>query len=166
MRKTLSTAGALTPALALALLAGCTAERTPPPAITVSTAPPAAGLPNQNPESTVFPTSGPLTTAGAAIVPTTAPTPTSPAPVPPNGRPAPPVEAVRNAWISATVTRGGSGPCFTLTGSDGKVYATYSAKALRLTTGARVRARITPGKTPVSCGTGSPARLEHLELAG
>src|SRR4051812_25021328 len=34
------------------------------------------------------------------------------------GRPVPPIAALRTGWITAKVTKGGIGPCFTLAGSD------------------------------------------------
>ncbi|MEU4238882.1 hypothetical protein [Actinoplanes sp. NPDC026619] len=74
--------------------------------------------------------------------------------------------ALQNAWITATVTRGGNGPCYTLTTSAGVTYSAYSTQGIQLADGAHVRARITPGTTPLNCGSGRPARLERVQLAG
>jgi hypothetical protein len=69
------------------------------------------------------------------------------------------------AWLQATVSRGGSGPCYGVVTATGVGYALYSTQGFRLATGDRVRVRIIPGAIPVNCGSGRPARLERLLLA-
>jgi len=166
MRKSYLVAAA---AAALTTLAGCTAD-----------SPKATGLPGPSavssvpgaPEATVdpgaTPTLPPPATPGA--VQPTAPVnqpagdPTV-APSRPAGLPSFST-TIRSNWVIATVTKGGAGPCFTLTSSDGVAFAAYSTVGVRLDTGAQVRARLIPGKTPVSCGSGRPVTLDHVQLAG
>ena len=129
--------------------------------------------------STPGPAAAPATAASTAslrVVPRpVAPTPTDIAagdtdtthrgtaqPSRPAGRPLPRIDSVRVAWIQGTVTTGSSGPCYGIVTGGGVAYALYSSQGYRLTTGDQVRARITPGPTPVRCGTGRPGRLERL----
>ncbi|WP_213006380.1 hypothetical protein [Paractinoplanes toevensis] len=105
-------------------------------------------------------------TAGATAAPATTRPRVTADPSRPTALPRPNVGSLQNAWITATVTRGGTGPCYTLTSTDGATYAVYSTQGIKLANGDKVRARITPGTTPVNCGTGQPARLERLQLAG
>ena len=72
---------------------------------------------------------------------------------------------MRVGWLTATVTTGGSGPCYTLKSSDGQTWAVYSAKAVPVGRGDRLRVRLTPGKTPVSCGKGNAATLERALIS-
>ncbi|WP_433299897.1 hypothetical protein ACQP2F_01520 [Actinoplanes sp. CA-030573] len=166
MRKSLP----LVAVVAATFLSGCTVDPSTAPPDTIA-APVSPALAPSTPAVT-GPATLPPTVTGNGLgqaPPAAAPahTPTRrPGPVPPSRRPTPPVEAVRAGWITATVTRGGSGPCFGFQATDGEAYAVYSSASLKLTAGERVRARITPGSTPVSCGTGRPARLEHVQLAG
>jgi len=149
-------------AVSLALLTGCSHDDPEKSEAAAPIAEPSAGaltagvLPGESAAATGGPTA-----AGATTKSQVRPTPSRPA-----GLPTPDVHSLLNAWITATVTRGGSGPCFGLTAADGVTYATYSKLGITLTTGARVRARITPGATPVNCGSGKPARLVHVQLAG
>ncbi|GIE03580.1 hypothetical protein Adu01nite_49300 [Paractinoplanes durhamensis] len=151
----------------LALLAGCVEEQPEKSDI-------AAAAPIAQPSGsagTVAPTSAALpgrpagaptaTTAPATLPPRIAATPSRPA-----GHATPDIGALQVAWITATVTRGGSGPCYGLTTSAGVTYATYSTQGLKLTKGAQVRARITPGTIPADCGSGRTAKLERVQLAG
>jgi hypothetical protein len=66
---------------------------------------------------------------------------------------------MRLGWLTATVTAGGSGPCYSLKASDGETWAVYSTKSVPMDDGDQVRVRITPGKTAVNCGSGKPATL-------
>ncbi|WP_250029192.1 hypothetical protein [Paractinoplanes maris] len=119
--------------------------------------------------------------SGAAVVPA-APDASEPAPTdsrglplssdgsppPPPSRPAghkfPDAGTLRVGWIDATVTSGG-GTCYSLKDADGEMWAVYSKKAVPLDDGDKVRARITPGKTPVDCGSGKPATLVRLLIS-
>jgi hypothetical protein len=151
-------------ALAPALLAGCS-----------SNSPEAASTPGGVTPSPATTLSAPPADPPALPGSTTPARPkTAPPPTPNNGatvhavpgRPVPPVAALRTGWITAKVTKGGLGPCFTLTSSDGVTYAAYSELGLQLSTGSSLRARIKPGKTPVNCGSGRAVRLEHVQIAG
>jgi hypothetical protein len=169
LRKSVSIA-----AVSLALLAGCSHDK--PEKSDIAAAPiarPGVGESAPGPlptgslpvETGVAPTTAAAPTAATAAPTTTRPrvtaTPSRPAAIP-----KPNIGSLQNAWITATVTRGGSGPCYTLTSTDGVTYAAYSTQGIKLANGDKVRARITPGKTPVDCGKGSPARLERFQLAG
>ena len=180
MRKSyLITAGAVTAVAALTVLVACTYDS--PKATSLGT-PVASGatLPASLPPgaTAAAPTPGVTGIPGAPG----APAPNGPAGgttgQPPNipdqhtttpSRPAgiPKPQLNRNVgWVNATVTLGGSGPCYTLKGTDGVVYATYSGSGVQLPSGSRVRAQLTPGKTPVNCGSGQPARMDRVQLAG
>ncbi|MCY1137392.1 hypothetical protein OWR29_05220 [Actinoplanes sp. Pm04-4] len=76
----------------------------------------------------------------------------------PAGHDFPDVGAMRVGWVNATVTRAG-GSCYGLKTADGETWAAYSKKAVPMDKGDKVRVRITPGKTPVDCGSGKPATL-------
>jgi len=154
-------AGALS--LALLLVGGCSSDDVTPaggaPApISVDGS---AAAPNA---------SGP---AAAAEEPAAAPVETTTAPQPgtgegtgkPPSRPAgqtlPDVGAVRVGWVNATVTSAG-GSCYSLKAADGETWSAYSKKAVPLNKGDKVRARLSPGKTPVDCGSGKPATLVRV----
>jgi hypothetical protein len=169
MRKTLSAA-----AIALAMLAGCshaggskdvagtpTAASpslppmfVPPPG---GSGDPAGGAANGGT------TTGGTTTGAGSTVPGRTPGTASPT-LP--GDLTPRIEALRTTWITATVSRTGPGSCIGLTSTDGTAYAVYLTQSARLTTGMRVRARISPGKTAVDCGAGRAARSDRVQIAG
>ena len=146
--------------LAVGLLAGCShdADRPATPVSLPSAAP--------APSGTVDP---PVPGAAATTAPATAPQATrtrrTASPSRPGGRPAPPVEAKRNAWVTATVTRV-AGSCYAITTADGVQWALYAAAGPDLTAGAHIRARLTPGRTKVDCGEGRPGTLERVQIAG
>lgn len=169
------TAGALT--LALLLVGGCSRDDDK----AGSTALPAG--------STPLSTDGPISASSApppapvdappGATPTTTTTTGAPAPIgegvpqgpdnkpqPPASRPAnlkfPEPAEMRVGWLNATVTTGGSGPCYSLKSTDGDTWAVYSKTSVPLDKGDQVRARITPGKTAVSCGSGKPATLVRV----
>ena len=43
-------------------------------------------------------------------------------------------------------------------------WSVYSKKAVPIAKGDHVQARITPGKTPVDCGSGKPAILDRVMI--
>ena len=84
------------------------------------------------------------------------------APTQPSGRKLPQSRRAAAGWVNAKVTRGGDGPCYGVTTDDGKAYAVYAEDAASLAKGTRIRARLTPGRTPVNCGSGTPATVVRL----
>ena len=83
-------------------------------------------------------------------------------PTQPSGRKLPQSRRAGAGWVNAKVTRGGDGPCYGVTTDDGKAYALYAQDAEPLPKGTRIRARLTPGRTPVNCGSGTPATVVRL----
>jgi hypothetical protein len=166
MRKTI-----LCLSIAVLSLAGCSHHSSHPDAAAApaglssdpAAAPgmPAAGAATPSAGATA---AGVNATAGPDGLPTANPAPAT-SPSRPGGRPAPPVLEVAPPWIQGKVSRGGSGPCYGFVTTDGVTYAVYSTTNFKLTNGQRIRARLTPGRTPVSCGAGKPARLVHLQIA-
>ena len=157
LRSIAGTAGALS--LTLLLLGGCSgdsddeaagpAAATTAPVTTAGSAPASAGaLP-------------PPEASEAAQSPRQLPPGVTESQSPPPGI-KPPNLQVRVGWITGKVTRGGSGPCYGITADNGQAYAVYSAKPAPLEQGARVKARLTPGRTPKNCGSGTPATLVRL----
>ncbi|WP_250002229.1 hypothetical protein [Actinoplanes sp. M2I2] len=162
LRSITGTAGTLT--LVLLLTAGCSGDDEPvaagapaPVAAEASAAAPApseAASPAPAPSGTAAPTDSrglPLSSDGS--------------PPPPPSRPAghkfPDAGSLRVGWVDATVLDGG-GNCYSLKDADGDTWAVYSKKDVPVDKGDKVRARITPGKTPVDCGSGKPATLVRV----
>ncbi|MBU2667682.1 hypothetical protein KOI35_29640 [Actinoplanes bogorensis] len=156
-----STAGALM--VALLLVGGCSRSSDETPAAApVAAAPVASGAVPSAPGA-VAPTDLP---APDWTVPPGQPVDSDSSPLPPPTR-APGVKApnpadLRVGWLTATVTKGGSGPCYGVTAEDGVAWSLYSKKSVPLAKGDHVKARITPGKTPVDCGSGKPATLVRV----
>ncbi|WP_127500122.1 hypothetical protein [Actinoplanes solisilvae] len=160
------TAGALS--LALLLVGGCARDRGDERSGSASL--PTASAPVPIDGSTVNPGTDPGTPGIPPPASTTGPDsgggyqdPGAPQPTP--SRPAnitAPKVPPRIGWTTATVTSGGSGPCYKLKSSDGETWAVYSKKSIPMGEGDKVRARITPGKTAVSCGTGKPGTLVRV----
>ncbi|GAB2613511.1 hypothetical protein Aab01nite_69740 [Paractinoplanes abujensis] len=161
VRSTAGVAGAL--ALALLLVGGCSRDGDDQaqavgsgvvPGSSASVAPGAAQ-----------PADG---TTGGNPTPAGQPADSEASPLPPPSRPAgvaaPDLSALRVGSITATVTKGGSGPCYGLTSEDGVAWSVYSKKPVPIAKGDRVQARITPGKTPVDCGSGKPATLDRVMI--
>ncbi|MBL7260959.1 hypothetical protein [Paractinoplanes lichenicola] len=160
VRSTAGVAGALT--LALLMVGGCSRDDEPvaagdsgvAPGVSASVAPgasqPTGGAPGDNP------------------VPAGQPADSEASPLPPPSRPAgvtaPDLSSLRVGSITATVTKGGGGPCYGLKSADGVAWSVYSKKPVPLAKGDRVQARITPGKTPVDCGSGKPATLDRVMI--
>ncbi|GID30108.1 hypothetical protein [Paractinoplanes brasiliensis] len=101
-------------------------------------------------------------------VPAGQPADSEASPLPPPSRPAaiasPDLSALRVGSITATVTKGGGGPCYGLLSEDGVAWSVYSKKSVPIAKGDHVQARITPGKTPVDCGSGRPATLDRIMI--
>jgi hypothetical protein len=167
MRKTISgTTVALS--IALAVLTGCSHDRSQTAASSGSSSSPvlpADGAAASPGGATAGPGAAAGATAGPGAGATAQPTATA-SPSRPDGRRAAPINSAPAPWIQGTVTRGGPGPCYGFTATNGVAYAVYSPTRVNLTAGQRVRARLTPGRTPVNCGSGKPARLERLQIAG
>jgi hypothetical protein len=166
MRKSLPAA-----AVALTLLAGCAhssdtknvASTTPGTAASSPSLPPMFVPP---PGSSGAAASPGATTAAAAgdggtTGGTTGGAPGTKAP----RRLTPGIQALGTTWIDAKVTRTGPGSCVGLTSTDGTAYAVYLTQSVRLTPGTKLRAKINPGKTPINCGKGHPARSDRVQIA-
>jgi len=164
MRKSLPAA-----AVALTLLAGCShssdaknvASTTPSTAASSPSLPPMF-VPSSEASGAVSPP-GATTAAGAGGT-TSGTGGTSGAN--PRGRLTPRIQSLGTTWIDATVTRTGPGSCVGLTSTDGTAYAVYLSQSVRLTPGTKLRAKINPGKTPINCGKGNPARSDRVQIAG
>ena len=161
------TAGALT--LALLLVGGCARDRGDERSGSVSlpTASAPAGAiadPGATPPAPGAPLPGGTTSPGTDPGGTPPRDPGAPEPAPshPAGLPVPKPPAVRVGWMDATVATGGSGPCYKLKSAAGETWSVYSAKSVPMGEGDKVRARIRPGKTAVSCGTGKPGTLVRV----
>ncbi|MDY7085197.1 MAG: hypothetical protein SYR96_08845 [Actinomycetota bacterium] len=155
-RSTAGATGALV--LALLLVSGCSDDE------------PAAA------NDIVLPGSAPSAEPGATPspgvadnpVPAGQPADSEASPLPPPSRPAaiasPDLSALRVGSINATVTKGGGGPCYGLLSEDGVAWSVYSKKSVPIAKGDHVQARITPGKTPMDCGSGRPATLDRIMI--
>jgi hypothetical protein len=66
-------------------------------------------------------------------------------------------------WITGSITRGGSGPCFGLKADDGTAYAMHSLDARTLEPGDRVKVQVVPSRLRISCGDGTQVQLQDLE---
>jgi hypothetical protein len=163
--------------LAAVVLSGCSSDDEPEAASPA--APAAAALPGSSataalPSLPAGVSAAPTGDVGAPAAPgpavrhaTSRPGTTVPAPQgtgagkPPAGG----ADPLRSTWVTATVTRGGSGPCYGITTSDGVAWALYADEPLKLMTGTGIRTRVTPGKTPVDCGAGRTGRMGRVQLA-
>ena len=75
-----------------------------------------------------------------------------------------PTDAKPADLIAGRVTRGGSGPCWTVETDDGVTYALHGPGAGSFPTGSYVRARINRTPTPeADCGPGRAARIVSIE---
>ena len=161
-RSIAGTAGALS--LTLLLVGGCSGDSDDEP----TTAAPAASTAPVAADGSAAASAGarPAPEASeAASTPRQLPPGVTESQTPPPGIKLPELQ-VRTGWITGKVTRGGSGPCYGITADDGEAYAVYSAKPAPLEVGTRVKARLTPGKTPRKCGSGTPATLARLLIEG
>lgn len=155
-----STAGVL--ALALLLVGGCSDDSDDPASANGSGVVPGA-------DASVAPSAPqPPGAVGDNPVPAGQPADSEASPLPPPSRPAgvaaPDLSSLRVGSITATVTKGGSGPCYGLLSEDGVAWSVYSKKPVPITKGDHVQARITPGKTPVDCGSGRSATLDRVMI--
>ncbi len=159
LRSIAGTAGALS--LALLVAGGCSRDDVTPAGTEVA--------PVAVPSASAGIDPAPGASAPAGVADDTVPQPGEvETPMAPPSRavnqPFPDPASALSGWTDATVTRG-SGSCFGLQDADGVAWAVYSKKAVPLKKGDRVRARLTPGKTPVSCGEGKAATLERVLIA-
>ena len=149
-------AGALL--LAVLVLAGCSRDEAKP--APVDPAPVAAADGSLPTPAAPLPT--PVASAPGAA-PSGIPQDSNDSPLPPPtrepGHSLPDAGSLRVGWLTATVTSDGSGNCYSLKTTDGETWAVYAKKPVPMDQGDQVRVRITPGKTPVSCGKGKPATL-------
>ncbi|MGK5680367.1 hypothetical protein [Actinoplanes sp. URMC 104] len=162
LRSITGTAGALS--LALLLAGGCSSDDDPAAsgAVPVSAGESAAAAASAGAQPTADATE-PGSAGSAAAQPGEAGTAETP-PSRPAGHVLPNPDPANRGWITATVT-GGSGKCWTFRSADGETWSVYSAKQVPLSKGDKVRARLTPGKTPVDCGSGKAATLGRLLIA-
>ncbi len=140
--------------LVLGCLSGCTGAEVPqgnsvpvPPSAPISTVPPQ-------------PSSPPVTTPTSPYNSV----PTGPPPSRPAGIPKTPTDILPSpGWIEGTVTRGGSGPCYTLMTFDGVRYAMHSTEGVELAKGEHIRAELTPARHRIDCGEGIPVTMGALQ---
>ncbi|MFI7539680.1 hypothetical protein [Actinoplanes sp. NPDC049599] len=64
--------------------------------------------------------------------------------------------------IVGTVSRGGSGPCYSLVTDDGVQYALYEAKGRALSTGIRITVDAVPSRLRIDCGPGTLVEVKTL----
>jgi hypothetical protein len=103
--------------------------------------------------------------SGCAGSPTTTP-PAAATPAPPALVTSAPSSATvegQTGTVEGTVTRGGSGPCFGLRGTDGVDYSLYVAGATVLDVGDRIRVEAVPMKLRISCGPGKSVQAARVE---
>jgi hypothetical protein len=131
----------------IAALTGCAGNSTSPSAAPASPGSPGASSPVPPASSPVPPTSS---------SPDISPTNNGSAP------PKKPTDENSPGWITGTVTRGGSGPCYGMITDDGVEYALYDAAGTTLERNDRVRVRATEGRLKINCGAGK--LVEVLEL--
>jgi hypothetical protein len=141
--------------LVLGVLSGCSGAADAP------TAPAAAPLssPVPSPSASAAP---PPVSATPALPPNSVGT--GPPPRTPGTPPKTPTDIVRTAgWVEGLVTRVGPGPCYGMVDWDGVAYALYSDESPQIAKGDHIRARLTPERLRIDCGTGHPMRLEAFE---
>ncbi|MEH0844726.1 hypothetical protein V6U81_20280 [Micromonospora sp. CPCC 205711] len=126
-------------------------DRTPP-------TPPASATPASPP-----PTLPAEAASGTPVAPAGRPTPLSATALPTLPRPAgPPKEPTDNRptdLIAGRITRGGTGPCYTLVDENEREYALYGPDAGELKQGAFITLRVAPRTPSVDCGPGVPMRI-------
>jgi hypothetical protein len=88
--------------------------------------------------------------------------PTLPTPQRPPKRP---TDEIRGVWLTGTVTRGGSGPCYGFRDEGGHQYALYSNRELDLPEGTRVRVRVAALELRIHCGPGEHLRVYEVQPA-
>lgn len=86
-----------------------------------------------------------------------------PLPPPPARPPRAPTDSRPTDRIAGRVTRGGPGPCYTVTTDDGRAYALYGPTVGTLRTGGYVRVRIAPPTPGIDRGPGTPADVVTVE---
>ncbi len=150
---------------------------TPPPARESTTEPPvtpSATIP-ENTDTMTLPTGPPTTPPPAENTTTATPSPTSgsrpmsttdlPTLTRPTAPPSEPSDRITGLWVVGTVTEGGDGPCYTLSGDDGQTYL-VSGTGGTLAAGDRVKMRILQPPRAVYCGTAEAWSLQEVQPAG
>ncbi|WIM96796.1 hypothetical protein ACTOB_000263 [Actinoplanes oblitus] len=150
-----------------ALAAGCGASSSAGPAASAAPSQ-AASAASTAPSS---PESGPAT-SGASARPSSPSAGTSgPAALPTLTRPVKPpknpTDTVPNTgWVLGVVTRGGSGPCYGFTADNGTQFALHSTDGITLTTGGRVKVKLTTTMLKIYCGPGQLMAMTAAEPIG
>ncbi|MDG4821584.1 hypothetical protein O7635_06910 [Asanoa sp. WMMD1127] len=93
---------------------------------------------------------------GNAAMPTPTPTGSGPssAQPPPKVGPSTPSDYIPGDKIAGRVVKGGTGPCYALVTDDGRRYALWSDRGLRLDEGTYITAVVEELKVKISCGEG------------
>jgi hypothetical protein len=82
----------------------------------------------------------------------------------PSGAPKTPSDLGSPAgWIEGTVVRGGTGPCYGVLDLDGVEYAMYADADAGLTKGTRIRAKVSPTRLRIDCGSGKQVQASTVE---
>jgi hypothetical protein len=98
---------------------------------------------------------------GGSAMPATSPLTSSPEPsLPPRG---PTDKIKKTAWVTGTVTIGGTGRCYSLVTDDGTAYALHAADSTNLVKGSRMRVRTETAKARIACGPGKLVEMTAAE---
>ncbi|WP_146605848.1 hypothetical protein [Micromonospora craterilacus] len=103
----------------------------------------------------------PADRTGRPLSPSTPPligTPTAP--------PSQPTELRKTNVLAGRLSRGGSGPCYTLVTDDGREYALHGTGLGTFVTGTWVRVTTGPPVAGVDCGPGIPASILKISPVG
>jgi hypothetical protein len=116
--------------------------------------------------SGVSPTPGSGASPSAPATDPVSPTPTTdglPTLRPPTAPPDKPTDTRPDNQIVGRVTRGGSGPCYTVVTDDGTEYALYGQDAGPLLAGSYVRVSTGPMRLRIDCGPGTPRSIVAVD---
>lgn len=83
---------------------------------------------------------------------------------PPSEIPKTPTDLLPTDILVGTITRGGTGPCYTMETNDGVPYALYGGDGVSLSKGDTVRVTFEPLRLKIYCGEGQHVAIVKLEI--
>ncbi|MFY1574046.1 DUF5818 domain-containing protein [Verrucosispora sp. WMMD703] len=84
----------------------------------------------------------------------------------PTAPPRHPTELRKSNVLAGRLSRGGSGPCYTLVTDDGREYALHGTDKGTFATGTWVRVTTAPAAAEVDCGPGIPLSILKMSPVG